>query len=160
MEFVCETTGESAKRGKPVKEICNPKGCRFYFTKPDSTPLEFVGFFQAANLLREARLGELRNQFEFYENSFPFWAIEAYNAQERAFRLIEIEMSEDPKGEKSKEDKKLNAPAGGAFAAIEAAQAQKQEKVDQDSLEIVQQIFSENPDLEMEILDYLRGENE
>lgn len=116
--------------------------------------------FQAAMLIREARLNERAERMRQLEEILPFWAWDAYDASERAFRIIEGEYADDPKGEKAAQNEKLNKPAGGAFGAIERAESAKKAALnflmEGDGLELLEKAFSDNPNLHHEILESLR----
>lgn len=147
----------------PVIEICKPQGkdgrggCKLFYTKPDSTPPEFFAFFQAAMMIREARIDELRHEVELYELTYPFWSIEAYKAFERAVRVVEAEAADDPKGENVKNDLSIEQGGdSGAFARVEAAQKETSDRLDLPPLDALEAEFRENPNLSEELTEYFK----
>lgn len=89
-EEKCETEGEVFLNNTDLKTHCNPEKCKFFYTKTDSTPPEYRGFLQAALTFQE----NTKRKTETHESDFPFWAIWAYKANERAFELAEAEYNE------------------------------------------------------------------
>ncbi len=73
-----------------LKTHCNAEKCKFFYTKESSTPAEFKGCLHAALKLQE----KAKRKTELHESDFPFWAIMAYEANERAFEKAEAEYNE------------------------------------------------------------------
>jgi hypothetical protein len=138
-----------------AKKICSPDACKFFYTQSDSTPDKFFAFFQAAMTMREARLCELYDELSYLEKTFPFWAILAYKAAERAFRKVEAEeAAKDPN--KKTSDLTITRTKSKVFADIESHNLERQAKADLPEIEAVEQEFETNPELEGKISDFMR----
>lgn len=151
-EKECAKNGTAAKARKPVSEVCNPKGCKLYFTHPNSTPPEFQLFLYAAMQMREARIFELRESFKAFETESPFWKVWAYKAFERAYNIAENEKFEkDGKDKPNRmEVTAANTPKDDPFynsiVAIEArsqstSEGGKIEKLDPETAQELDKFF-------------------
>jgi len=164
-EILCQTDPLDGVLSKMPSETletyCKPGRCKFYWTKEGTTPLEYNGMFEAAMILRESRLGELRSQFGYYERTLPGWAIEAYKAAERAFRVAENEISAETPEEREAGENGRSFTDGGdsdAFAGLERrireAREAAEEKPDWE------RILDQQPHLPSEIIEFMRIHSE
>lgn len=108
--------GECFERQTTIADWCQSDRCKLYYTKTGIVPAEYLGLLSAANILSERAKRGLR----LFEKSYPFWAIEAYKANERTFEKAESEYS--AKMNEPETDDSLGLNNGGdsdAFAAVE-----------------------------------------
>jgi hypothetical protein len=148
----------SRMNGETLETYCKPERCRFYWTKEGTTPPEYAGMFEAAMMLREARLGELRQGFNYYERTLPGWAIEAYKAAERAFRTAENEINAETTEEREERENGGRKFADGgdsdAFAQIEAQIAAAREA--SETRDDWEKMLDAHPHIPGQIIGYMR----
>lgn len=122
-EDVCTSNalGECKKRGKTLVEICkpeidgdSPRGCKFYYTKQNTTPIQFRGFVQAFYLLR----GREKRGQDLRENDFPYWAIQAYEIGSNVFSQVEAEEMDTDESDNPNNSLKIGKGDSGAFELI------------------------------------------
>jgi hypothetical protein len=152
----------SRMNGETLETYCKPTRCKLYWTKEGTIPTEFTGMFEAAMMLREARLGKLRDEFKYLERTFPGWAVSAYKAAERSFRTAEAEINaETPEERQEREEGGGRRFADGgdsdAFARIEARIKQAREAAEQrDDWE---KMLDKSPHIPGEIFRYMRAQS-
>lgn len=136
-------------------KICSPESCKFYYLRRDSTPIEFEGLFEAAMLFRESRLNELTDELNHLWATVPFWAVAAYKAAERAFRIVESETAgKDPS--KTNNDLTITRTGSTAFADIEAAKERERSQArGAGDHEAIEKFFETNPDFSESVFDFL-----
>lgn len=113
-EFACENdleVGEAARRQVERKAIChrNEGGCHLYFTKQESTPMEYHALLEAAVRLKERKLSLL----DLYEPSFEFEET-ALIVFDRADRIVTNEKYQDDE-DKEKPKKSFKKGDSSAF---------------------------------------------
>jgi hypothetical protein len=137
-----------------LKKVCDAESCKFFYQRPDSTPIEFEGLFEAAMYFRECRLDNLDDEFAQLWRTLPFWAVQAYKAFERSFRIVEAEQSgKDPN--KGANDMSIKPTGSTAFAAIEAAKVARNDS-DAETVESIEKVFEANPELSDSIFDFIK----
>lgn len=161
-EIICTSDPINGVISRMVNETletyCLADRCKFYWTKEGTIPLKFMGLFEAAMLMREARLGELKRLFAYYEHNFPAWAIEAYKAAERAFRVAENEIGAESPEEREGGGTGKKFTDGGdsdAFAVLEN-QIREADALSKDPDEW-QRILELNPHISENNFEYLRA---
>ncbi len=118
----CQTAidGECIKRGRKLDDICHSDtengGCRLYWTKPGTTPLEYAGFIEAVNTCRA------RNEAGLDLASYPIpgWAEKVYLLGVVIIKQVEAETSaEAGEGSDGATDFQLKGEGdSGAFSAV------------------------------------------
>lgn len=144
----------SRMAGETLETYCKPARCPLYYTKAGTTPLEYNGCFEAAMTMREARLGELYEEMRHYEQTFPFWAIAAYKAAERAFRTVENEYA--AKTDEDGDDGDFTA--GGdtdVFANLEAKMLEAKTKAE--AADDFERLLEHQPELPQMLLEFMRS---
>lgn len=101
-----------------IEDHCNESDCKFFYTKDGTIPDEFLALHQAAMILLERD----KKGLEKREDSFPFWAIEGYKVDGRAFDRAEADYNESRNKPEGEENDALGMDKPGdtdVFAQIE-----------------------------------------